>query len=432
MSLSSQGHIEPRNNVLTWNSSLRLTSHRHGGFVLVREGAEWIISSGQFDPSDSDDIPLDNKDSGSALTLVTAQDSPAQNAHNPPQPSSQPPSRRSGPPRSRPFAHAFGATDEEAKIPELDVLMYIRYGFDVEAMASDIHQGILPLPPDIFSFQRVTEILMEKDGISSSRSEAAVRLISTLIDQGWSIPDRYWDVKNGQLRDANQGYFKFFPLKLTSLAPDATVLEGYLVNPTASKYLKPWVLFFESSIGVAQCIRERWGPSLEDVVCKACKNGYRVHLFLVKNRQTLPLITSPLPLFTRREKEEGFTPSQFDFHAYQRIVEALVMHPRFRAAVLRGGILGRICSPYISLDELAEGPSPDAVHYGLRWMAKGGDVVFVEDFISEDEIHLLCGFFYVDNCEFLLFYFTLLRSTLFSLFEWPAGAIQVVLVLPDT
>lgn len=267
-----------------------------------------------------------------------------------------------------------------------------RYGFQVEAMASDIHQGILTLPSDAFSLGKVAGVLMEKNAVSSPRSEAAVRLVATVIDRDLPMPDRYWDLRNNQLRNKNQGYFHFLPLKLTSLASDA-ILEGYTVNPTTSKYRRPWVLCFESSIGIAQCVREGWGPSLEDVVCKACENGYRIHLFLVRNKQALPLLTSPPPLFTHTEREEGFSPSHFDFHAYQGIVKALLMQPRLRAAVLRGGILGRICSPYITLKELAEGPSSDTVRYGLRWKAKGEDVVFVEDYISEDEVQLLCGSF---------------------------------------
>lgn len=132
----------------------------------------------------------------------------------------------------------------------------------------------------------------------------------------------------------------------------------------------------------------------------------------------------PLLLYSLAGREEGFTPSHFDFHAYQRIVQVLVTQPRLRAAVLRGGIIGRICSPHISsLEEHAEGPSPDAVRYGLHRKAEDRDVVFVEDYISEDEIHLLCGYFYVDNCKFLLFDSTLLHSTLSSLLKWPAEAI---------
>ena len=306
------------------------------------------------------------------------------------------------------FAHASGIDDEEVVIPELDVLMYDRHGFDVDSMALDIKQGIVALPSDAFSLSKVAEILMEKDAVASSRSEPAVRLIATLIDRGLPIPDRHWDLRNGRLRDANQNYFNFLPLKLTSLHSD-DVLSGYTVNPTSSRYLRPWVLFFESAIGVAQCIREAWGPSLEDVVCKACRHGYRIHMFVLKNNNTLPRRMTPTPLFPRREREEGFIPSHFDFHAYQHVVDVLIMQPRLRAAVLRGGILGRICSPYISLDEVADGPSPDALRYGLRWQSSGLDSVYVEDFISEEEIHLLCGYFYVDTCKCMQISSMLLR-----------------------
>ncbi|KAH0826951.1 hypothetical protein J3R83DRAFT_4609 [Lanmaoa asiatica] len=91
----------------------------------------------------------------------------------------------------------------------------------------------------------------------------------------------------------------------------------------------------------------------------------------------------------RGKRDPGHRSLIFTLTSLQSTVNVLAMQPRLRAAVLQGGVLGRIYSPYISLNEVAEGPSPDALRYGLRWQAQDTDLVYVENFISEDEIHLL-------------------------------------------
>jgi len=298
------------------------------------------------------------------------------------------------------FAHALGLDDEEVNTPQLDVLMLHRYGFRVAALASDIARGLYTPAVEPISLDTVALTLMEKNAVSTPHCELAARHIVTLINSGFPVPDQCWDLKNDQLRQSNPRYFTFLPLALASLASEAT-LNGYTVNPTSSRYLRPWVVFFESSIAVAQCIREHWGPSLEDVISKACETGFRIHLFLVKFKRDLPPRSNPWPAFRPREREQSFLPSHFDFHAHQRMVQSLLEQPRLRAAVLRGGILSRICSPYVSLDKVAEGPSADALCHGLRWRGSDESIIFVEDFVSDAEIELLCGYFYVDNCEFL-------------------------------
>ncbi|KAH0825905.1 hypothetical protein J3R83DRAFT_7658 [Lanmaoa asiatica] len=294
------------------------------------------------------------------------------------------------------FCHARGVEDEEVITPELDDLMYNRYGFLIDSVAFDLRGNVLTLPSDTLLLEQVPRILMEKNATSTSRSKDGIRYLITLIDNNLEIPDVYWDIKNKDLLQANPRHFIFRHTELRSLQ-SGDPLQGYTVTPTSSSYHRSWVLFVESSIAVVQCIREGWGPSLEDVVCKACRLGYRTHIFAVTRKEALPPLSLPPSLFSRREREAGFIPTHFDFYAYQSIVEILVMQPRVRAAVLRGGILGRICSPYISLDEVADGPSPDVLRYGLRWKVEGSDQILVEDFISEEEIALLCGFWFVDN-----------------------------------
>ncbi|KAF8422591.1 hypothetical protein L210DRAFT_3509910 [Boletus edulis BED1] len=295
------------------------------------------------------------------------------------------------------LAHASGIDDEQVDVPQLDVLLYHRYGFILEALAAAIREGSVTPVDDPLSLDAVAQVLMEKNAVSSTSCQDAACQAVTLIKRGLPIPDLYWDLKNNKLRGRNPCYFMFLPLELNSVDSDTT-LKGYTVNPTSSRYLRPWVVLFESSIAVTQCIRERWGPSLEDVISKACQTGFRIHLFLVKFKTDLPLRSYPIPMYSRREREGGFVPSHFDFHAYQKTVQSLLEVPRLRCAVLRGGILTRICSPYVDLDDVAAyGPSNDAIRYGSRWKGEDDNVVFIEDYVSEAEIELLCGHFHIDT-----------------------------------
>jgi hypothetical protein len=301
-------------------------------------------------------------------------------------------------------AHATGLAVEELDMPVLDAVLFRRYGFLVEELGKGIQEGSFTVTVPTMNTDKVSRIIMEKNVSSTPLAEPAASYIVTALTQGLSFPDTYWDIRNGRLRDQNPGFFKFLPLTLSELGGNA-VLKGYTVNPTSYRYVRPWVLFFESSVTAAQCLRESWGPSLEDALVKACQNGFRIHLFLVVSEDQLPPQEFPRPKFERRQRKKGHAPCHFDFNSYQRIVQSLIEEPRLRATVLQGGILGRICAPYISLDDVAEGPSNSAVRYGSRWRGGQGQsgIIFVEDFVSQEEIELLCGHIYIDNGGCALF-----------------------------
>ncbi|KAF8550159.1 hypothetical protein OG21DRAFT_451163 [Imleria badia] len=73
-----------------------------------------------------------------------------------------------------------------------------------------------------------------------------------------------------------------------------------------------------------------------------------------------------------------------------------MQQPRFASSIFRGGILGRICLEFVHLEDLLEGPSSDAERHGLRWVGNGEDYCqWVENYVSEEEIELLIGTFYI-------------------------------------
>ena len=174
-------------------------------------------------------------------------------------------------------SHTTCLVVEELDMPVLDAIVFQRYGFLVEELGKDIQDGSFMAPAPTMDTDIVSRIIMEKNVSSMPLAEPAVHYIVTTLSKGLTIPDTYWDVRNSLLRDQNPGFFNFWPLTLREIGGDA-VLKGYTVNPTSYRYVRPRVLFFESLVTRAWWLRERWGPSLEDVLVKACQNGFCIHM----------------------------------------------------------------------------------------------------------------------------------------------------------
>lgn len=321
----------------------------------------------------------------------------------------------SGPPAPpRPLSshyHRMGAEftarrtipEAERVKPPLHEMLYIRYGFYVSAVASDLRSGVISLDPNTLTLDEVACVLMEKYGTADKASKDAVRYIVTRMQREGSILAKYWDLHPNSpepLRLQSPRHFRFAKM-VTHLEGDKTqILEGFEVSPTNLRYWRNWTIVLGSPIAVTHCIRDRWGPSLEDVVEKAVGEGYSIHVLrYFDKRQLLPRSEPPV-LFGRRERPQGFEATQEDYAAFLSVVEELMQQPRFVSAVFRGGILGRICFKFVHLEDLLEGPSSDAEKYGLRWIGPGnGQDCWVEDYVSEEEIELLIGMFYVATGE---------------------------------
>jgi hypothetical protein len=154
----------------------------------------------------------------------------------------------------------------------------------------------------------------------------------------------------------------------------------------------------DSSIAVTHYIQDQWGPSLEDVIERAVKQGYGVRVLRYVDKRQLPPRSEPPVLFPvrRRERSQGFEATQQDYVSFLSVVELLMQQPRFASSIFRGGILGRICLEFVHLEDLLEGPSSDAERHGLRWVGNGEDYCqWVENYVSEEEIELLIGTFYI-------------------------------------
>ena len=76
---------------------------------------------------------------------------------------------------------------------------------------------------------------------------------------------------------------------------------------------------------------------------------------------------------------------------------------RGRAALLRGGIIGRIAREFLDADQVLEGPSLEATYrrYGLCVETEDGQHEYCDDDLTEKEIATICGTYimYTGECH---------------------------------
>lgn len=96
-----------------------------------------------------------------------------------------------------------------------------------------------------------------------------------------------------------------------------------------------------------------------------------------------------------REKDYVYTKD--DFATWCNQVELLTRKPRFRAGLLAGGLVARICRFFLNLEAGLEGPSWEAAERRTGFIARTGTdlVVYVDDELTEDETAKICGVYAV-------------------------------------
>jgi hypothetical protein len=85
-----------------------------------------------------------------------------------------------------------------------------------------------------------------------------------------------------------------------------------------------------------------------------------------------------------------FKPSDYEVYVHQRAM--ILSSPRGRAALLRGGIVGRLAREHLSIDSACLGPSPSVTIHriGFNITDKHG-VKYWDDDLTENEINVICG-----------------------------------------
>ena len=159
-----------------------------------------------------------------------------------------------------------------------------------------------------------------------------------------------------------------------------------------------FALFLGDATSVLYLIRVQPGPELSDVVVELVRSGFPVNTCIL--RETIPTLVYDI------SRGLGFLPFDYrprrsDYVAYIERRDALLRRNYGRAALMKGGIVGRLARE--SLGDRADfvvssGPSDDAVDFGSCIEIEGSRY-WDDDLDCEDE-EIICGVYKIStgNC----------------------------------
>jgi hypothetical protein len=95
-----------------------------------------------------------------------------------------------------------------------------------------------------------------------------------------------------------------------------------------------------------------------------------------------------------------------DYHAYVQERARILSSPRGRAALLEGGLIGRLAKEHLGHHSAALGPSSAVTQrrQGFSFTA-ADDITYWDVGLTDDEIHLICGMYHCYTGIFFFFIF---------------------------
>ena len=93
----------------------------------------------------------------------------------------------------------------------------------------------------------------------------------------------------------------------------------------------------------------------------------------------------------RRRAGYCFTPADFDSYVAER--KQLLATPRARAAILQGGIVGRLAKEHLEVDSVMFGPSSSVTTHRLGYSFEASGITYWDDGLSGDELAVICGLY---------------------------------------
>jgi hypothetical protein len=106
----------------------------------------------------------------------------------------------------------------------------------------------------------------------------------------------------------------------------------------------------------------------------------------------------------RRGANYRFTLADFDSYVAER--KQLLATPRARAAILQGGIVGRLAKEHLDVDSATFGPSSCVTVHRLGCSVEDEDagVTYWDDGLTNDELAVICGYYCCYTGMFISWY----------------------------
>jgi hypothetical protein len=269
----------------------------------------------------------------------------------------------------------------------LENVLFCRYGLVCHAQSEIQSQDDFTTmeEPRMIDTYTVRKYLMEMNlPLLKQKNEFSVQYFVSCLTQDISPPSIMWDLHPDNIQQliVSDMHFKVEPVK------DATC-TGYLMIPCAKTYFRPWNLVIDSAVSVVQCIRERWGPSLEDIILCLFERGIK---FKVLCHVLYPPVPRPRTVFQSNWRPPGWLPDKYEYIDYERRRNLLLRLPHVRVVAAQGGIIWRLCKQELTSD-IPSGPSRD-VHL-FADTSQHASCQFRFDTLTQEETETLCGLYYV-------------------------------------
>ena len=106
------------------------------------------------------------------------------------------------------------------------------------------------------------------------------------------------------------------------------------------------------------------------------------------NSSSIPLtaISTKIP-----QRLAGYQFHPCDYDEYVAHIRHVFKGPRSRAALLHGGIVGRLAREYLAIDMAALGPSSAVTIHRLGFSIESQGVEYWDDGLTDEELGIICG-----------------------------------------
>ena len=203
---------------------------------------------------------------------------------------------------------------------------------------------------------------------------------------------------------------------------DFQTLESLFAFEDVQRPCKDLFVFSSPPSDACQWVLGVHSPAAALYVCRYILENPQAHTILtvarrlldrgIAFRTLLPLPCSPRQMTvthsysprTYRLMSHNFTKADFDIAMLA--CQSVLSSPQGRAALLRGGIVGRIAREHLSKDGVLDGPSVEVTAHRVGYIASsGGTTQFCDDELTDNEIAIICGTYSLYTGKFIFFPF---------------------------
>ena len=295
-------------------------------------------------------------------------------------------------PHSLPESYPMETDTDETDTDDSPMPIYSR---DVLETAKLVYGYVTPLEqvqttPTKFTWRALLGFLGFVNNLSdlsvSDLDEQGLLFFFETLSKGSGIPRQLLDLSNGSL-SSSSGLFDFSTIR----RPSQDLFVFYSPRSSASR----WVLGVHSSTAALYVCRYiLTNPAAHTLLTVAHRLVERGIPF----RTLLPIECSPRQVSVSQE----FSPKSHrlllhtftvdDFKASMLQCQTVLSSPQGRAALLHGGIIGRIAKDFISNDRVFEGPSVEVTAHQVGYLVPSEDGIrLCDDELTEHEIAIICG-----------------------------------------